>query len=78
MTTAADPRIVLRQPPSAPALRAADQGVADALVGRPLRQHPPRLRRPVATLHRLVRPGGIARPAGGSSHRCSLHGGPRG
>ena len=31
MTTAADPRIVLRQPPSAPALRAADQGVADAL-----------------------------------------------
>ena len=31
MTTAADPQIVLRQPPSAPALRAADQGVADAL-----------------------------------------------
>ena len=30
-TTAADPQIVLRQPPSAPALRAADQGVADAL-----------------------------------------------
>ena len=31
MTTAADPQIVLRQPPSTPALRAADQGVADAL-----------------------------------------------
>ena len=31
MTTAADPQIVLRQPPSAPALRAADRGVADAL-----------------------------------------------
>ena len=31
MTTAADPQIVPRQPPSAPALRAADQGVADAL-----------------------------------------------
>ena len=31
MTTAADPQIVLRQPPSAPALRTADQGVADAL-----------------------------------------------
>ena len=31
MTTAADPQIVLRQPASLPALRAADQGVADAL-----------------------------------------------
>ena len=31
MTTAADPQIVPRPPPSAPALRAADQGVADAL-----------------------------------------------
>ena len=31
MTTAADPQIVLRQPPSTPALRAADRGVADAL-----------------------------------------------
>ena len=31
ITTAADPRIVPRKPPSAPALRAADQGVADAL-----------------------------------------------
>ena len=31
MTTAYDPQIVLRQPPSAPALRAADRGVADAL-----------------------------------------------
>ena len=31
MTTTADPQIVLRQPPSAPALRAADRGVADAL-----------------------------------------------
>ena len=30
-TTASDPQIVPRQPPSAPALRAADQGVADAL-----------------------------------------------
>ena len=31
MTTAADPQIIPRQPSSAPALRAADQGVADAL-----------------------------------------------
>ena len=31
MTTAADPQIVPRQPAAAPALRAADQGVADAL-----------------------------------------------
>ena len=32
MTTAAsDPQIVPQSPPSAPALRAADQGVADAL-----------------------------------------------
>ena len=31
MNTAAGPRIVLRQPPPSPALRAADQGVADAL-----------------------------------------------
>ena len=30
-TAASDPQIVLRQPPSAPALLAADQGVADAL-----------------------------------------------
>ena len=32
MTTAADPRIVLRQPPPSPALRAADRGVAAALT----------------------------------------------
>ena len=31
MTAATDPQIVLRQPPSTPELRAADQGVADAL-----------------------------------------------
>ena len=31
MTAAADPQIAPRQPPSAPALRAADHGVADAL-----------------------------------------------
>ena len=31
MTTAADPQIILRQPAALPALRAADQGVADAL-----------------------------------------------
>ena len=31
MTTAADPQIILRQPAAAPALRAADRGVADAL-----------------------------------------------
>ena len=31
MTTAADPQIVPVEPPSLPALRAADQGVADAL-----------------------------------------------
>ena len=30
-TTASDPQIVPRQPPPSPALRAADQGVADAL-----------------------------------------------
>ena len=45
-----------RPPPTrrAPALRAADQGVADALESAPLRQHQARLRRPVAHLHRLV------------------------
>ena len=32
MTTAADPQIVPRPPAAAPALRAADQGVADALT----------------------------------------------
>ena len=32
MNTAADPRIVLRQPPPSPALRAADRGVAAALT----------------------------------------------
>ena len=32
VTTAADPRIVLRQPPPSPALRAADRGVAAALT----------------------------------------------
>ena len=31
MTTSAGPQIVPRQPPSTPALRAADQGVASAL-----------------------------------------------
>ena len=31
MTTAADPQIVRRPPAAAPALRAADQGVASAL-----------------------------------------------
>ena len=31
MTTAADPQIVPHQPAAAPALRAADRGVADAL-----------------------------------------------
>ena len=31
MTTSADPQIVPRPPAAAPALRAADQGVADAL-----------------------------------------------
>ena len=63
MTTSADPRIVLRQPPPSSALRAADRGVADALESgvRPLRRHPPRLRRPVASLHRLVRRGGVSR-----------------
>ena len=43
-------QIVPRPPAAAPALRAADRGVADALGGRPLRQHPPRLRHPVAAL----------------------------
>ena len=43
----------------------------------PFRKHPPRLRRPVAALHQLVRPGGPARPAGGTPHRGPLPGGPR-
>ena len=62
-TTASDQQIVPHHLPSAPALRAADQGVADALESgvRPLRRHPPRLRRPVASLHRLVRRGGVSR-----------------
>ena len=33
MTTAADPNIVPREPAALPALRAADQGVADFLAG---------------------------------------------
>ena len=63
MTAAGDPQILPRQPSALPALRAADQGVADALESgvRPLRRHPPRLRRPVASLHRLVRRGGVSR-----------------
>ena len=50
MTTMVNTQIVPRPPAAAPALRAADRGVADALGGRPLRQHPPRLRHPVAAL----------------------------
>ena len=51
MTTAADPQIVPRPPTAAPALRAADRGVASALESvRPLRQHQARLRRPVAVV----------------------------
>ena len=57
MTTAAsDPEIVLRESAAAPALRAADQGVADALESgvRPLRRHPPA----------STRPSGVSSPAG--------------
>ena len=43
-------QIVPRPPAGKLALRAADQGVASALDVRPLRQHPPGLRRPVAAL----------------------------
>ena len=60
-TTASDPHIAPYQPAAAPALRAADQGVAEGPGVRPLRRHPPRLRRPVASLHRLVRRGGVSR-----------------
>ena len=44
MTTVVNkPQIVPRPPAAVPALRAADQGVADALEVRPLRQHQARL-----------------------------------
>ena len=66
MTTAAsDPQIALREPASLPALRIADQGVASALESLLSGQHPPRLRRPVAFVQRLVRRGGVAVDAGG-------------
>ena len=44
---------------------------------RPLRPHPPRLRRPVETLRRLVWRRRPARPAGGTPHRGPLPGRPR-
>ena len=50
MTTAADQQIVPHEPASLPELRAADRGVAEALESVPLRQHPPRLRNPVAAV----------------------------
>ena len=53
-TVASDPQTVPRPTAAAPALRAADQGVAEALVGRSRRQHQARLWRPVAVVHRLV------------------------
>ena len=75
MTTAAsDPQIVPRQPASLPALRADAQGVGRRPGVRPRRQHQARLRRPVATLHRLVRRGGVAVDAGGPTHRGPLPG----
>ena len=78
MTTAAvSLQIVPESPPSAPALRAADQGVADALEVRPLRQHQARLRRPVATPHRLVWRRGPPLTAGRAAHRGPLSGGSR-
>ena len=46
MTTAAGPNITPREPTSLPALRAADQGVADALESV-LSDNTPRLRNPV-------------------------------
>ena len=75
--TAGAPQIVPRPSAAVPALRAADQGVADGPGVRPLRQHPARLRRPVAHLHRLVRRGRPAFHAGGASHRGALPGRPR-
>ena len=55
MTTAASTQIVPQEPASLPALRAADQGVAEGPGGRPLRQHQPGLRDSVAPLRRVVR-----------------------
>ena len=78
MTTAAGHQIVPHQPVIPPrALRAADQGVADVPGVRSLRQHPPRLRDPVAHLRRLVRRGRARVPAGAAAHRGPLPGRPR-
>ena len=61
-----------------PALRAADQGVADALESVLSDNTQPRLRNPVAHLHRLVRLRSDSRlSAGGAPHRGALPGGPR-
>ena len=76
MATAADLQIVPHQPASLPELRAADQGVADRPGGRSLRPHPPRLRRSVATLRRLVRRRRPRVPAGRAPHRRPLSGRP--
>ena len=55
MTTVVNnPQIVPRPPASLPALRAADEGVRQRPGVRPLRQYPARLRRPVASLRRMV------------------------
>ena len=62
MTTIPGAHVVPREPDSLPELRAADQGVALIPGSRPLRQHPPHLRRPVATVRRLVRGGETHRP----------------
>ena len=76
MTTAADTQIV---PVSRPLRRAARRRPGRGRrpgVG-PLRQHPPRLRRPVAHLHQLVRRGGSFCSAGRAPHRGPLPGRPR-
>ena len=51
MTTVVNNLQIVPHPPAGTlALRAADQGVAERPYVRPLRQHPPRLRHPVAAL----------------------------
>ena len=78
MTTAAstDLRSSPARRPLRRALRAADQAVADASGVPPLRQHQARLRRPVATLHRLVQRLGL-RSLRRNRDRCALPGRPR-
>ena len=78
MTTAAGSlQIVPQSPPSAPELRAADQGVADALESvlsdNTRRVYGAQWR----LLHRLVQRDGVAISPGGTVDRCALPGRPR-